>query len=194
MAVWKITETLSELTDLYYSENTNETAQIMNMKSESRKKEYMAVRLLLRQLMQKNVLIGYHGNGAPYLINDKSKISISHTRDYAAILLNEETTPGIDIEYRSSRAWKLRERFLSNDELKFIENEDIATVFWCAKETVFKVLQQENPDFIQHFTILAFPGVEKTDVLKIREQKTESRRIFTVNYNITDNYILTWTK
>ncbi|MDR2148200.1 MAG: 4'-phosphopantetheinyl transferase superfamily protein [Tannerella sp.] len=194
MAVWKITETASELMELLNSKDNSELEYIKTIKSETRKKEYLAVRLLLRDLTQKNFTIAYHPDGSPYLTNNsKLNISISHTKDYAAVILSEETAPGIDIEYCSPRAWKLKERFLSVDELKFAENENIATVFWCAKETAFKALKQENMDFIRHLTVVAFSGEENTGVLKIREQKTENRQIFTINYSLSGSYILTWT-
>jgi phosphopantetheinyl transferase len=194
MAVWEITETTSELMELLNSKDNSEWEYIKTIKSETRKNEYLAVRLLLRDLTQKNFTIAYHPDGSPYLPNNDSlNISISHTKDYVTVILSEETAPGIDIEYCSPRAWKLKERFLSVDELKFVETDNIATSVWCAKETVFKALKQENMDFIRHLTVVAFSGTENTGVLKIREQKTGTGEIFTINYSVTDRYILTWT-
>ena len=169
------------------------------IKSDKRKQEWLAVRLLLKHLAGPDKYIIYKENGAPALQNSPLNISISHTTGYAAIILSKNQNPGIDIEYLSGRAWKLREKFLGEDELRMLipsdeksgSNTNISTICWCAKETAFKALQQTGVDFIEHLHIEPF-ALSKKGVLKLKETKTPQQQTFDINYQIAENYIITW--
>lgn len=196
--IWKITETFPELMSLFNPNNEELSSYIDKIKSEARKKEYLAVRLLLKHLLGKEVQIFYHIDGSPYPADGKYHISISHTKGYAAIILSEESNPGIDIEYRSERALTLKERFLSKEESdlihvkKSISPADFATIFWCAKETAFKSLKCGNVDFIKHLHILSCSMKENSGTLITKEKRTEKKQSFVINFEITGDYILTW--
>jgi 4'-phosphopantetheinyl transferase EntD len=196
--VWKITETFRELMDLYQPNNEEFRTYINNMKSETRKKEYIAVRLLLRHLLGKEVQILYNRDGSPYLTDNEYFISISHTKGYAGVILSGESSPGIDIEYRSERALTLKKRFLNRKELYLMEMEksispaDFATVFWCAKETAFKSLKCENVDFIKHLGIFALLMKKNSGTLLMRETRTDRKQSFAIDFEIADDRVLTW--
>jgi len=170
---------------------------IDEIKSDKRKQEWLSVRLLLQQIIGADAYIIYKENGTPVLNNSKYNISISHTTGYAAIILSENLNPGIDIEYHSERAWKLREKFLSEKELEIFSGEQSlifhrkATLCWCAKETAFKALQQTSVDFIEHLNIEPFIISDK-GVLKLKENKTPQQQTFYINYQINENYIIAW--
>jgi phosphopantetheinyl transferase len=145
--------------------------------------------------------ISYQKNGAPFLPDSAYGISISHTRGFAAVLLSENPRPGIDIEYHSERAWKLRERYMHEDELAFIRSSgnykfptakstEIATLCWCAKETAYKALGETAVDFSEHFCIEPFEPL-KEGVLLLHERRTEQKRRFSITYRITEDFILT---
>lgn len=222
LGVWKITETWQELlaTFPHPEKYVNEVDAI---KSDKRKQEWLAVRLLLNKLMDANTaphhtqigrqvtatdpnsqtndepFIHYHKNGSPFLPNRDIHISISHTVGYATLIINHALPVGIDIEYRSERAWRLREKFMNNPELSLFSESttakpnhaDLATLCWCAKETAFKALQQNEVDFIKHLHIQPFPLLE-TGVFTLKETKTPRQNLFHIHYQITDDYILSW--
>jgi 4'-phosphopantetheinyl transferase EntD len=196
--IWKIAETFSELTGLFNSKDEEFLAYICNTGSEARKKEYLAVRLLLRHLLGKDVQICYNTDGSPFLADGKYFISISHTKGYAAIILSKAPFPGIDIEYRSSRTLILKERFLSAEESNLIKTDqsissaDFATLFWCAKEAAFKSIRCENVDFIKHLHILSCSTEKNSGTLIINETKTENMQTFAMDFEMTDDYILIW--
>ena len=79
--LWKITESWIELIDLF--ENDAEiNAVIQNFESESKKKQFLASRLLLK------VEFGdwktrHSPNGKPHPINNSSEISITHDKGIA---------------------------------------------------------------------------------------------------------------
>ena len=215
MGIWEITEPWQDMLEsLRYNNNYSKEAN--KIQSEKRKQEWLAVRLLLKSLSRQETSIDYHDNGAPFLPDNSHHISISHTNGYAAVLLSKNQNPGIDIEYRSDRAWKLRKKFLSDKELgsflsfsdsvnlsmhshdkcddnarRIPDTIDFATLCWCAKETAFKALQQAEVDFIEHLHILSF-ALSGEGVLTLKETKTSRKQTFTINYKIAENYIIAW--
>ena len=115
LGVWKIEESSEELLSML--EQTSEYLPFLQqIKTEKRRQEWLASRVLLKELAGEELLIAYHDDGAPYLLDSSLSLSISHTNGYAAVLLQEQGAVGIDIEYRSDRVLKIRSRFMSPEE------------------------------------------------------------------------------
>lgn len=146
----EITETTEELIPLLenFDSYENEFKQINAAK---RKKEFIAVRVLVNILMQKNVIIAYNNVHKPYLINSEYTISISHSGIYFALMVSRKNSTGIDIECRTNRVFKVRERYLDFNELAFmkVDNSDTRAmeIAWSAKEALYKVIGNEAYDF-----------------------------------------------
>ena len=83
-AVWEITETVEELSSLVADEALVAFADT-NFGGDKRKREWLATRLLLRELMGAEVYVEYDSAGRPF-INGGPFVSISHTDGFAAIL------------------------------------------------------------------------------------------------------------
>jgi phosphopantetheinyl transferase len=208
MGIMKIDETWQEMLAAFENADLY-CAELDKIKSDSRKQEWLAVRLLLKYLLREEQIVDYDENGAPSLRNRRYRVSFSHTKGFAAVILGEYEALGVDIEYHSERAWRLRERFLSTDELKMfallgagceisespespeLRCFDLATVCWCAKETAFKALLQTEVDFIRHLRIYPFVLSDK-GTIRLRETKTPLLRTYIINYMIAENYIITW--
>ena len=191
ISIWKITETWQDMLELFQNKALY-VDDVCKIQSDKRKCEWLAVRLLLKKLTGKEMLIGYKENGKPFLENNFYNISISHTKGYAAIILTEHTNPGIDIEYRSDRAWKLRRKFLSTEELKLLNPDPraLATICWCAKETAYKALQENEVDFINHLHIAPFTYSTK-GVFFLNESKTQKQETYAIHYQVTDEFVIT---
>ena len=208
MGIWKITETWQDMLESF-SDDESYSRDVCKIHSDSRKQEWLAVRLLLKHIHGPSH-IDYRENGSPMLRNSKYNISITHTKGFAAAILSRNENPGIDIEYNSGRAWKLREKYLGKSELEMFdllqdsshvyrqtgncnlsEREKFATVCWCAKETAFKTLQQAEVDFIDHLHILPFVLSDK-GTLSLKETKTPLQQTLNIKYQITEDYIITW--
>jgi len=86
---------------------------------------------------------------------------------------------------------KLISEKIHADDGIFSEQTTLATVCWCAKETAFKSLQQAEVDFINHLHILPFELSDK-GIFSIKETKTPLQQIFIINYQITEDFIITW--
>ena len=143
--VWRISEPLEELISL--STNTDYS----HVKSEKRKKEFLACRILLNYY-NKDLKISYSKNGSPNLSNHQC-ISISHSGDLVCIIIAEKKI-GIDIEQISDKSLRLREKFVNPHHTKL--NKEKSTLIWCIKESVFKFHEIGNVDFKKDISVPEF--------------------------------------
>ncbi len=116
--------------------------------------------------------IGHFKNGAPFLYGDSSRISITHCDGLLAVatlpptpevdlsIFSERAAVGIDAE-RSDReqVMKIRERFLSIEELSMIPDDDLKlnVLAWTVKEAAYKCMLAEGVDFREHIRIKRLP-------------------------------------
>jgi 4'-phosphopantetheinyl transferase EntD len=192
--IWKIEEqweqllALSECPALYHS-------FLDKCKSASRKAEWLAVRLLLRELAGSEITIAYHNNGSPYLPDSEYNISISHTKGYAAVILGRDHPVGIDIEHRSERVQRIRSRFLNEVECDWLNDASTETLLicWSAKETAFKMAKQRTADFRRDIYIHPFElSSAKTGYLTVQETLTVESAIYRLKYAATPAYVVTY--
>jgi phosphopantetheinyl transferase len=97
--------------------------------------------MLLKKL-NTNSSIGYHSSGKPYLENSNAHISISHTKDYAGIIISDSFGVGLDLERIHPRIEKIAHKFVSPEEEKIIQGKNSLEklfVIWGVKEVLFKV-------------------------------------------------------
>ena len=105
LGFWKIEETLEELLSMATPELQRQL-QAIDFKSDKRRLEFIAVRLLLHTLVETDATIGYKDSGEPYLDDGSYYISITHTREYVGIILNPMYRVGIDVERISDKVVK----------------------------------------------------------------------------------------
>ena len=158
IAVWQITETEEELKSMCSVPN-DEMEEISWIRSESLRKQRLAVRALLDQLFEEKVYLSHHDNGKPFLENMVTNISITHTDRYVAIILHESEDVGIDIESLDRDFKAVELKALSEDEIDDLDddrrNEQLA-IYWCAKEAIFKRLSLYNVDFAEQIEVERF--------------------------------------
>lgn len=196
LGIWKIEETVPGLLDMLEPKDAYR-AFLENSKAESRKKEWLATRVLLKHLLEEELLIAYHPDGSPYLEErPDTAISISHTKGYVAVYCSSTERVGIDIEYRSDRIRKIKHKYLSEEELSRVDPEHEAEhlmVCWCAKETLFKLIRQEEVDFRSHLHLKPF-GYAGCGELEVWETKTPREEGFTLSYQVTPDFVLTFNR
>lgn len=191
--IWKIEESASDLLSLLDRKEWY-LPFLQKYREEGRRKEWLAVRVLLKTLLGREVRIGYLEHGAPYLPGERLHISITHTRGYAAVLVSEKPFPGIDIEYISERVKKISRRFMSETELGQIDpaSETVHLLLhWSGKETLFKALQEQEVDFRGDLHIRPFL-CSASGTFEAYETRTLARREYVVSYRVTDEYVVTY--
>ena len=158
IGVWQITETEEELRALS-SVPSDELEEISYIKSESLRKQKLAVRALLDALFEEKVYLSHHDNGKPYIENSSMNISITHTNRYVAVILNPTEEVGIDCESLDRDFSAVKKKALSEDEIEEVDdideekrNEQLA-IYWCAKEAIYKKLSQYKVDFAEQIEI-----------------------------------------
>lgn len=190
--IWKMEETpellLSQLTNkedlIRFIDTTTSPARVL---------ERIAVRVLLKTLLGEEKTISYQSNGKPYFEDRSVNISISHTKDYVAIILSQSPLLGIDIEYTSDRVKRIRSRFISDMEYIDPENETLHLLLhWSAKETMYKALSREKIDLKNNFHIKKFVP-QNQGFFEAQETFTEDSLNFRIQYIVTDDYVVTYT-
>lgn len=125
--------------------------------------------------------IGHFRNGAPFLSGETCRISITHTGRFLAIAtlpstpevnlsqFNERSAVGIDAEDKSrAQVLKVRNRFLSADELSMIPEDDVEQniLAWTCKEAIYKAALCEGVDFANTIKIKRLPKIGPAVPLK----------------------------
>ena len=147
LIIWRMDETLEELLEMSQHHYDHE---IENISNDVRKKERIISRFLLETLVGRKVEVKYADSGKPFC--DGMHFSISHTKNFVAVIVSNEPV-GVDIEYKSDRIFRITEKFMHPDELKTLsecsEKQKFALICWCAKETVYKIIQENGVDFAE---------------------------------------------
>ena len=190
--IWKIEESSDELLKLlenkqpYYS-------FVTDTMTEARKREWLASRALVKRLLGFEPDISYTDAGAPFLEGLSKRISISHTKGFAAVILSDNPAAGIDIEYMSDRVKKIRTRFMSASEDSQIDahyETEHLLVYWSAKETLFKMIGQSDVDFKEHLQIHPF-RYSNEGVFLATERRTKKNESFKIHFFVTQEFVLT---
>lgn len=162
-AIWQISESVEELR-ASISLREEEELLYQSFVAESRKKQWLAYRLLIRTLLKPDDFpVEYDEHGKPFLAGSDFHISVTHTEDLAAVIISRNARVGIDIEKIKPRIEKVRDKFLSLEELASIGKErelEQLTIAWCAKEALYKLYGIRNLDFRDNIRleIPAFAG------------------------------------
>jgi len=163
--------------------------------SETRKKEWLTVRVLLKEMLGEEKEIIYTSTGKPYLSDNSYQISISHTKGFVAVALHPEMKIGIDIERISPRIQKIRSRFMNEKEEANLnkEHEEVhLLLYWSAKESMFKILEEQDVDFKTCLHINSFnPVLNSLSCFSAYETKTEKQQEFSGYYLVNTHYALT---
>lgn len=193
LGIWKVEEIKESLLDMLDNRGWYEEA--VNRFPEKRLTEWLAVRVLLKTLCDEEKEVAYHPSGKPFLKDGSRHISISHTRGYVAVALHPLREVGIDIEQYATKVERVASRFVREDELPVLwKGNRIYSLLlhWSAKETLFKLIDSTEVDFIGHLRILPFIPSEEGE-FKAQEYKTGQRGTFRICYLVHPDFVLTWT-
>ena len=194
IAVWQITETEQELIELS-SIPSDEMEEISYIRSESQRKQRLAVRALLSEVFEEKVYLSHHDNGKPYLENMVTNISITHTEKYVAIILHDEEDLGIDLESLDRDFSAVEKRALSVDEIEDLDderrNEQLA-IYWCAKEAIFKRVSAYKVDFAEQIEVERFRPRGEGELEATFIHKDGYEEEFELEYMTFDRHVLVW--
>lgn len=185
--LWKITESYD-----WFCENVKlkETSflRLESMKSESHRKGFLAVRMLLQEVGYSDYDLFYDDFGKPHL-QDGKHISISHSNDFSAVVISNEIL-GLDIEQLKEKTLKIAPRFMQIHHLEglsFEEKLKKSTVIWGIKEAIFKIKNEKGISFPEHIFEKPFDLKDKKAIGILQFNGKEE--FFNAHFDQIENYI-----
>ncbi len=189
--LWKITEPLSELS-AEVTLNPKNQVRFNGMKSELHQRAFLSVRKLLQQKGYTDFDLEYDQFGKPHL-KDGKHISISHSHEYATIIISDEIT-GIDIELQREKIIRIAPKF-AEKELEFLDKDNQEyirklTVIWGVKESIFKIRNEAGISFKDHIHMLPFEMVDLSGTADLYFQNKSIQ--FKYHFIEIDNFTLVY--
>ncbi len=166
--IWKIEESFEELSEnVVLTEKCN--LRVQGMKSDIHKCGFLSIRKLLEIEGYSDFDLHYDENGKPHL-NDGKFISITHSYEFAAIIISDRTV-GIDIEKQRSKIIRIAHKFTPLEEYRTLANDDALirklTIVWCAKESLYKSFAERGVSFLRHIDVADFDMDDKQTTAKV---------------------------
>lgn len=191
ICVWQIAETPEELLSHFSAQElANEDFGRFNF--DKRKVEWLATRVLLKQLIGNSFTISYTSSGKPVLQHAQYHyISITHSREFVAVFIHQHKEIGIDIESRNRNYAPILKKYLSDLERCHIKEDTwIPCLYWCAKEALFKLVEEEGIDFKKQFEILS--AEPATGLLLARYISQQQTKIYKLSYITLKDHCMVW--
>ena len=195
LAIWKIEES-AEVLVAKLQLDEQEQAYFESLGQHMRQLHWLATRVLLRTLLQTEHYIDCKADahGKPYLVNFPHRISLSHSYDYAAVMISETLAVGIDIELIKPKIEALAPKFLTDTERSFIDPDHaVAHLYscWAAKEAVYKLQGKSGISFKEHIHLQPFAYAEN-GTLRALLQSKEDTATLDVAFERFGSYVLAY--
>ena len=189
--LWKITESLAELS-AEVTLNPKNQQRFNGMKSELHQRAFLSVRKLLQLKGYTDFDLIYDQFGKPHL-KDGKHISISHSHEYATIIISDEIT-GIDIELQRDKIIRIADKFVE-PEWEFLDKESQdyirkLTVIWGVKESIFKIRNEAGISFKDHIHVHPFEIKDQSGIADLHFQNKSIQ--FKYHFIEIDNFTLVY--
>ena len=183
--LWKIIP--GELSETHLNEDDK---NLLKLRKEKKSKEYFLAAGKLLKNEDSELAIEYDSKGKPYLNKEKG-ISISHSNEIVAIGISNEIDFGIDIQYKTDKIFKIKSKFLSKNESKFLDKtNDLESLIkvWSAKESIYKALGKEGVSFSNDLEI---NPINNKDLFRAGYYKKDNIKIkFDLDFLFIEEYII----
>jgi len=196
-ALWRIEE---EADDLYkqLQLDEDEKAYVEKLSNGKRHLHWLGTRVLLRKMLHTDEYIDckVDAHGKPYLVNLPYHISLSHSFDYAAVMISKTHKVGIDIELIKQKVERIAGKFLRSDERAFIKDEhkiEQLYVCWCAKEAIYKCNGEKEVSFADNIFLDPFSFNTRGE-LSARLHKNNINLDYVVSYMQYEGYMVGYVK
>jgi 4'-phosphopantetheinyl transferase EntD len=178
--VWKITETLEELSLGTVLKDVC-SARLHDMKSEQHRKGFLSVRKLLEHAGYTDLDMYYGIDGKPHL-KDGKNISITHSYNFSAIIISGKNA-GIDMEMQREKIITIANKFCIS-EFSYLNPMHLETymryltVIWGVKEALFKMISLPGISFKQHINVFPFSLTDENGKAEVTFNGLNRKYIF----------------
>jgi phosphopantetheinyl transferase len=161
IVLWRIEEPVDWfLSQLHLDDE--ELKKYTEFRTDQRRAHWLAYRHILKNVVKKGdeIRVRYDENSKPFIDLSDDHISVSHSGEYAAVIISHLHPVGIDIEKISARIHKVADKFMNDKEsgegLKQMSTSDLC-LHWSAKEALYKLYGKRNLDFRDHLHVVDPP-------------------------------------
>ena len=187
LAVWHITED-----EDFFLEKVHLQKEI---KHPHKKLQHLAGRYLLTILHPEFPLhlIEIAESNKPILSNGKFHFSISHCGDFAAAIISENESAGIDVEIITPKIERIKNKFLSPRELNLLPGVDakILTASWSCKEAVYKWYGKGGVDFKENIRLVNITVSDTRGTIECTFVKSFEKKLL-IDFCFFDTLCLAW--
>jgi phosphopantetheinyl transferase len=185
LGIWKIEEN-----EAFFKGNVPQHRDVTHP---HKRLQHLAGRFLLQFLFPDfpYELIQVADTRKPFLADERYHFSISHCGDYAAAIVSRTKRVGIDIEIPVDKIERIRNKFLSKEEMERLRVDDDLkqlTALWSAKEAVFKWYGEGKVDFKEHIQLQA----RHFDKQQIDSIFMPKKKELTIQYRLLEQLVLAW--
>lgn len=195
LGVWKIEEDIETLLNMVNLDSYDKK-RYASFKSTSRKLEFLSVRALLAEIIDKDAHIVYNKYNKPFLKDGSRFISITHSHKLTAVMCCTNEKVGIDLEYMRSNIGAIAFKFINKKEhitKDSLKRKYHLYIHWCAKEALYKICDKEGVSIKNSLTIRPF-DVEESGIIYGDINTKSIKESFELNYFRYENYTIVWTK
>ncbi len=191
IAVWHLTETLEEI-QANAPFKWIESPDFGGIKNTRRKQEWLTSRMLISQIAG-DFDLQYAPDGRPILFHPEFKhISISHSNKFLAVFLHKEHEIGLDLESLGRNFQAISHKYLSDNELVLAKkNPELYGLFWCVKEAIFKLVQDQGIDFRKQINIVSEPDFQQ-QIIEASFSNSHTRTSYTIHFCKFEGHFLVW--
>ena len=148
----------------------SDVASASRFQNDSRRREHLAWRRVVRSELGRGVVIDYNEVGAPVVDTPNTHISVAHCAQSVAVAIANEPI-GVDIEALDRNYERVKSRFMSPAEEALSSLEAWPAVVWTAKEAIYKLYGKREVDLTEDIRITAFDAERMTLEAEVRETK-----------------------
>ena len=165
------------------------------MHHEKRRMEWLSSRWLLMNILKEYNLpidrLEKDEFGKPYISDSKIHLSISHSFPYVAAIVDPHEATGIDIESPKEKIIRISKKFMHPEELQHTRKDvPKLTLYWCAKETLYKIFGRKQISFNTHLLIDPFADGETVDIKGKIIAGADDTRYFDLHGHVQEDLVM----
>lgn len=144
-----------DITELLTTATKYDQQAIAGITSARRQKEILIANQVIRHLFGNNAVLLHSEYGVPILDGININITISHCKNKFIIAINPTNIIGIDIELQREQLNRIKNRFLSAQELIAYNTPVLLLKAWTIKEAIYKAALTPGLSLSKHINILS---------------------------------------